>query len=213
MVNCKRWLEGIRSANFLKFVVVTMVAIWIAPAGYGQYALKAPAGWTGETITLPPGFAADMSFRGVEHIRFAPGMFKPQAPDFFSYAFVFELKQKGRPDQKTIETEFLKYYRGLSKAVAGARLPDLDTSEFACQLKQLSQTGDDKSDSYRGTISWLEPFQTLKNQTLHLEITVWSTPQNSLLFACVSPQSLKTPVWTELRKIRSGYRAAATAAD
>ena len=41
------------------------------------FKLAAPEGWSGETISLPPGFAPDMALKGAEHIRFAPGMMKP----------------------------------------------------------------------------------------------------------------------------------------
>ena len=41
-------------------------------------------------IDLPPkDFAPDMKWKGKEEIRFAPGMFKPNAPDFFSHRFCF----------------------------------------------------------------------------------------------------------------------------
>ena len=60
----------------------------------GSAKLAAPAGWGGETIQLPPGFAPDMKLKGSEHIRFAPGMMKPDSDSFFCYAFVFELRPK-----------------------------------------------------------------------------------------------------------------------
>jgi hypothetical protein len=47
--------------------------------------------WKGERLELPPGFAPDLGWTGVEHIRFAPGMFDPEASDFFSYAIAFLL--------------------------------------------------------------------------------------------------------------------------
>ena len=37
--------------------------------------LNAPNGWRGERIALPPAFAPKMKFKGVEQVRFAPGMF------------------------------------------------------------------------------------------------------------------------------------------
>lgn len=35
-----------------------------------------------------------MKLRGVEEIRFAPGMFQAQADSFFSYAFVFSVTKE-----------------------------------------------------------------------------------------------------------------------
>ncbi|MBU62044.1 MAG: hypothetical protein CMI26_06040, partial [Opitutae bacterium] len=48
--------------------------------------------WFGERIKLPPGFSPTMDWKGIEEIRFAPGMFKADQPDFFSYALVFSLE-------------------------------------------------------------------------------------------------------------------------
>ena len=157
------------------------------------------------TFQLPPGFARDMAFKGVEHIRFAPGMFKPTAPDFFSYAFVFELKNPEQPDQKTLQREFLTYYRGLCSAVGGKRIPDLDVSKFTCVLKPAQNPNNDDK-TFNGTLSWIEPFQTLRPQTLHLEITTWSDEKNSFVFASVSPQKRDAEIWTQLRKIQQGLR-------
>src|SRR5438552_2880670 len=69
--------------------------------------LAAPDGWGGETIELPPGFAPDMKLKGSEHIRFAPGMMKPESDSFFSYAFVFELQPKAGLTEAVLKDEFL----------------------------------------------------------------------------------------------------------
>ena len=81
--------------------------------------LEAPEGWKGETSSRPPGFAPGMKLQGLEKIRFAPGMFKPESESFFSYAFVFRLGPKQDLSLKTVESEILVYYRGLAKAVGG----------------------------------------------------------------------------------------------
>ena len=45
--------------------------------------LDAPKGWRGEAIQLPPSFAPKMTWKGLEEVRFAPGMFDPKKDDFF----------------------------------------------------------------------------------------------------------------------------------
>ena len=52
-----------------------------------------------------------MKWKGQEEIRFAPGMFKPDAADFFSYALLFWLPDGEEIDPKTMEAELLTYYR------------------------------------------------------------------------------------------------------
>ena len=93
--------------------------------------LAAPEGWSGETISLPPGFAPDMKLKGAEHIRFAPGMMKPASDSFFSYAFVFELQSKPDLTDAVVKEEFLKYYRGLCMKVLDGKPPGQHPVESA----------------------------------------------------------------------------------
>lgn len=175
--------------------------------------LAAPAGWGGETITLPPGFAPDMKLKGFEHIRFAPGMMKPESDSFFSYAFVFELEPKPELTEELIKEEFLKYYGGLCKAVLNGAIPDLDPSKFAIHLERAKDdarvTSDEKNartfQEYTGTLNWIEPFASKKPQMLNLEIQTWTSTEKNYIFVCVSPQVRDAKIWKQLRKIREDY--------
>ncbi len=51
--------------------------------------------WRGERIELPPRFAPTMTLKGIEEIRFAPGMFKAESDWFFSYVFVSPCRRTG----------------------------------------------------------------------------------------------------------------------
>lgn len=171
--------------------------------------LVAPDGWGGETIKLPPGFAPDMKLKGSEHIRFAPGMMKPDSASFFSYAFVFELEPKPVLTEAVVKEEFLKYYRGLCKAVLNGKLPDVDPSDFKLELKQTKSASDeqaaDKLTRYTGKLDWVEPFATKKPQKLNLEIQTWARDDRNYIFACVSPQPRDNEIWKKLHTIRDDY--------
>jgi len=175
--------------------------------------LVAPDGWSGETIALPPGFAPDLTLKGVEKIRFAPGMMKPASDSFFSYAFAFELQSKPALTEPVVKEEFLKYYRGLCKAVLNGKLPEIDPSEFTLELKRVKSDTENSSDEkavdaptrYTGTLDWVEPFATKKPQKLELEIWTWSRNDRNFIFTCVSPQSRDSAIWKQLRAIREDY--------
>ncbi|MBP89325.1 MAG: hypothetical protein CMJ64_21865 [Planctomycetaceae bacterium] len=179
----------------------------------GSFKLSAPAGWGGETIKLPPGFAPDMKLKGSEHIRFAPGMMKPASDSFFSYAFAFELQPKPVLTEAVVKDEFLKYYRGLCKAVLNGKLPDVDPSDFTLELQRMKPDEKTSSDEkavdaptrYAGTLDWVEPFATKKPQKLNLEIRTWARNARNYIFACVSPQARDTAIWKELHTIRDDY--------
>ena len=196
------------------FVVsLLMFGTLLAADEPNTFKLAAPKDWSGETIALPPGFATDMKLKGHEHIRFAPGMMKSESDTFFSYAFVFELSPKPELTEAVVKDEFLKYYRGLCKAVLNGKRPEVDPSDFTLELERMKP--DSKSASvekstdtpahYTGKLDWVEPFATKKRQTLNLEIQIWTKNEHNYIFACVSPQPVDTAIWKQLHTIRDDY--------
>ena len=176
----------------------------------GSFALTAPKGWGGETISLPPGFAPDMKLKGVEHIRFAPGMMRPDSGSFFCYAFAFELGSKPKLTKAVVRDEFLSYYRGLCAAVLGGEVPEVDPAKFTLKLQPIESAATASDDEktairYQGALEWVEPFATKKPQKLHLEIRTWTRKGHNYLFACVSPQEKDAEIWKQLHSIRDGY--------
>ncbi len=174
------------------------------------YQLPTPPGWRKETFTLPPPFAPDMKWKGHEELRFAPGMFKANAPDFFCYAFLFRLSDDTPIDAKTLERQLLAYYRGLASAVSKSRKREVDTKSFSLTIGVVSQQPDKRPSgeavsSYLGVLNWIEPFTTGKPQALHLEIQSWlSGTRHRCIFVCASPRPQTAPVWKTLRDIRAG---------
>lgn len=174
--------------------------------------IKVPAGWKGEQITLPPSFAREMKFKGIEEARFSPGMFQEKSNTFFSYFFVFEIDPGTELTQKNIEGELLTYYQGLSSTIYKSRKKEIDTSGFTCKLTKATPVDPLKIyppglTEYVATVNWTEPFVTQKPQTLNLIIQTWTdkTTGNGYLFACVSPQDMKARIWQTMRNIRDTF--------
>jgi hypothetical protein len=193
-----------------------LCALLIAPA-VGQpvkeppYRVPAPKDWGKETIPLPPQFAPDMKWKGSEELRFAPGMFKADAPDFFSYALLFWLPDDQKIDAKTVEQELLAYYRGLAKAVLADKKKDVDVSGFTLTVKDAKdkpgkRPGGEEVTGYVAELKWTEPFATAKPQTLRMEVHVWHSAKHKhhCVFICASPQRETADVWKALREIRAG---------
>jgi hypothetical protein len=76
-----------------------------------------PAGWKSETIPFPLGFAPGLAHRGVEELRFPPGMFDRTAPDYWSYAFVWRTDDAAMLAAPILAAELTAYFRGLIAAV------------------------------------------------------------------------------------------------
>ena len=173
-------------------------------------------GWFGESITLPPRFAPDMSWKGIEEIRFAPGMFKPDQPDFFSYALVFSLEPETDLSPKAIRRQVLLYYQGLSARVSAGKGRKVDVSRFSIDLKPaVDQSGTAPKQArdpaaYLATLHWVEPFATAKPQDLHLEIHAWKDKarKRTYIFFCASPQAPDAPIRKKLREIRAAFKIA-----
>jgi hypothetical protein len=87
-----------------------------------------PAGWKSETIPFPLEFAPSLAHKGVEELRFAPGMFDPAAPGYWSYAFIWRVENEAKLDAKQLGDELTAYFRGLIAAVDKALAADKVTA-------------------------------------------------------------------------------------
>ncbi|MHA4893016.1 hypothetical protein, partial [Enterococcus faecium] len=81
---------------------------WEAP-----YTLNFPKGWDIERFLIPIAFAPEISYKGVEDIRFTPGWGKVQTDEYWTYAFLWYLDGKVKTNEKIIEDNLKAYYTGL----------------------------------------------------------------------------------------------------
>ncbi len=167
--------------------------------------------WKGEVIALPASFAPEMKLKGIEEIRFAPGMFESGSASFFTYVFVFSVSGEQKLTGEVIRDEMLAYYRGLAKSVLAGKDVEADTAKFAFEIKKAEAAKDapEAFTRYSGKLGWIEPFVTAKPQVLHFELQAWSDPKTTrnYLFVCASPRipSAADPTWKELRDIRRTF--------
>lgn len=178
------------------------------------YSLPTPEGWATERMTFPLGFAKDLDHKGVEDVRFAPGMFKPDAPDYFSYAFLMWLEGTVSFEPAALEKDLLTYYKGLCAAVSRSRKLELDLSKISVKVVRQEKKGrlaGGEADVSHAQIDWFDPFTTGKPLTLHLEIWTRSAEEGkrSCLLALASPKEKSAPIWGALRKIQEGFTLAA----
>ena len=174
--------------------------------------------WKGERIELPPSFAPKMTLKGIEEIRFAPGMFKAESDGFFSYVFVFSVSKEQSFSAEVIQREMLVYYQGLAESVLRGKGTDVDTGKFTFTMEQTEPARETPAKivptipvtQYAGELSWVEPFVTRQAQLLHFELQTWSDPttQRNYLIVCASPKArgaVEEAIWKELRRIRRDF--------
>ena len=162
--------------------------------------INVPKGWRGERIQLPPAFARDLTIKGVEEIRFAPGMFNPEAKDFFSYVIVFRLEDQPDLAVEMIQRELLAYYAGLAKSVSQGVIK---TDGFSVDVVPEKSLEGKVNRDYLVTLKWVEPFATKQFQTLRIETRIWPGEKSrTWAFMSVSPNDTNDPIWKTMRSVR-----------
>lgn len=197
---------------------ILLLCLTFAPFAAAQeakpFTLPTPPGWKTETIALPPGFAKDMEWKGTEDIRFAPGMFDDKADSFFSYVILFWLPDQQDVSDKTLQREFLRYYRGLATAVGKGKNLAIKAEDFTATFeivkgKKTERDGQPVTE-FTGKMKWVEPFATGKEQTLLLDVQSWycAKAKHQVVLICVSPRGRDADIWAKMLEIRDGFRCA-----
>ena len=175
-----------------------------------SFAWPAPEGWQHETIPFPLEFAPDLPYQGVEELRFAPGMFKPDQDGYWSYAFVWWLEGRPALDATKLNADLKSYFAGLCTSVAKDKGQTIDSSKFSAAMRVVNSSPrklGHKVASFTGIVESYDPFATGKPIVLNVEAWVWDCDRSGkravLVLASPSPQS--AAIWTSLRKRRDEF--------
>lgn len=167
--------------------------------------LKEPANWEFERFPLPPSFATSIPFKGVEELRFAPGMFKKDSADYFSYAFVAQLDSTTNISRREINNYLLSYFKGLCSSVAAEKKLTIDTSKIT--VWEERRKGTDNERIYDAELNIFGVFTDAAPVTLHAEVNVLTNiaAKKTYLIFIASPQPKSNSIWKELYKIQKGF--------
>lgn len=165
--------------------------------------LKSPASWQFERFSLPPGFSSNFPYKGVEELRFSPGMFTKGGSDYFSYAFVARLDSTALFTQDDLRNYLLVYYKGLCENTAKQRKLSIDTSQIMVTIEENKF----ESSAYNALIKLFGVFADGAPVTLNAEITVLndSKANRTFLVFVASPQEKTREIWRQLHEIRLGF--------
>lgn len=162
--------------------------------------LKEPLNWRLETMVVPPGFARDVKLKGIEEIRFAPGMFDNTADDYFTCIIAITLDDPSPLAAADLQDFLERYYGGLSRAV-GARKGF--TTDPARMKAVISPATPDETDRFLAEVGFFDPFTDGRHITLHVEASQQPVPSENKtgLLLLVSPSAKDSDIWTNLRQI------------
>jgi hypothetical protein len=193
-VDCIQWIK--KSLNIFN------------PQTYSpNYLLPVPKGWQKEQFALPPDFAKQLSFKGVEDLRFFPGWGDPNSEEHWSYAFLWSLEGKPDIDEHFLQDNLKILYSGLvGRNIVPRKIPreKLFPVEINIQNVKIS-AGDSKT--FAGTVHMLN-YITQTPMTLNLRIHVKDCPDkmHRILLFEVSPKSADHPNWQKLDLLNSEFQ-------
>ena len=167
-------------------------------------------GWKSETIPFPLEFAKDLPYKGVEELRFSPGMFKSDADSFWSYAFVWWLDGHPPLDAHELQDDLQRYFAGLSTEVGKEKGFTFDPKHFQASLKAEGSTPAKHGHAihaYTGTVKTYDAFVTGKPIVLNVEVWVWDCNAAGKRAALVlaSPKDHDAPIWKSLETRRDEF--------
>ncbi len=187
-------------------ILIFTVSLSLAYSQDKPQLLKEPATWAFERFALPPVFAPNIRFRGVEELRFSPGMFKKDSTDYFTYAFVAQLDSTISISQNGIRNYLLNYFTGLCRSTANDRKLGIDTSKITVFVEK--KKGLPRSEIiYNALLNIFGVFADGAPVKLNMEVKVLMNiaAKKTYLICIASPQQKTDYVWKELYEIQKDF--------
>ena len=166
------------------------------------YLLPVPDKWSVERFSMPPDFARDIPYRGIEDVRFAPGWGDVKTGDYWAYAFLWRTEGNTEVSTAILEKSLKSYYAGLiARNITPRKIPDSKIVPTVVSI-QIIKTFSGDLETYAGTISMLD-YMEQKPMVLHVLIHKKNCPDknHSFLFFEISPKPATDPIWQKLNTL------------
>jgi hypothetical protein len=188
-VDCIHWIK--RSLDIFDHNT------WIPP-----YILATPEGWGIERFSLPPDFAPQLTYKGVEDIRFTPGWGNVKSEEHWSYCFLWWLDGSPKIDAAGLQANLKDYYDGLVVRNTPAGTKPVAT---AVTVKKINTSAGDV-ETFNGTINMLD-YHARQPMTLTcvIHVKTCSSDKHTAIFFELSPQSLTHPVWKKMNQLSDSF--------
>ncbi len=192
-VECIQWVKT--SLNIFD------VHTWIPP-----YNLFVPDGWNVERFSLPPDFASQIKYTGVEEVRFAPGWGEIKSEEHWSYSFLWWLDGTPKIDAVILQSSLKAYYSGLvERNITRRNIPANKIVPTIATMKKIKTASDDL-ETYNGTISMLdyhaqEPI--ILNCMIHVK-DIKASNHKAIYFE-ISPKPFSHTVWKKMNEIGDSF--------
>lgn len=162
-----------------------------SPPNPGPVAPFSAESWRVEDIELPPVFAPGLP-PGREKVRFAPGMFDVDAPDYWSYTFVLRVEEQGYEAARLTDF-FEQYYDGLLLGIADTRKLDVPPDPATVRMESSGRR------RFAGTVDLVDAFTDGRQIRVNLRVHVVEEDDGTTTMRVrASPQPDGHAVWDPL---------------
>jgi CubicO group peptidase (beta-lactamase class C family) len=163
------------------------------------FLLKTDETWTSEIFTFPLNFAPNLQFEGIEEAHFPKGWRNINSPEFWSYAFAWNINLTRRLSENELENYLQIYFDGLTKVVNKEK--DLVLPDAASKMYKMEKVGD--VSRFSGTIKIHDAFVTKKIMTLNVlvENHYCEQKKKSIILFKFSPKEFGNEIWRVLEKV------------
>lgn len=192
-VECIHWIK--RSLDIFD------ANTWVPP-----YNLIIPDGFTAEHFSLPPDFAPQLIYKGIEDIRFAPGWEDIKSDEHWTYSFLWWLEGSPKIDAGILQVNLKAYYDGLvSRNITGRNIPANKIVPTNASVKKVNIALGDVQ-TFNATISMLD-YHTQQPMTLNCLIHVreCKTQKHTAIYFELSPKPFIHPVWKKMNQIGNNF--------
>lgn len=192
--DCIQWIK--------RSLLIFDAANWTPP-----YRLAIPKGWNTEHFALPPDFAPQLTYKGVEDLRFAPGWGDSSSLSYWSYAYMWWLDGMAATNAAALQETLTAYYSGLvGRNIKSRQIPDDKIVPTQVRVKKIKTATGDK-ETYSGSIRMLD-YMALRPVVLHLAIHVkdCNAQGHTAIFFEVSPKPVSDGIWQQLDSIGSTFQ-------
>jgi hypothetical protein len=171
------------------------------------FVYNAPSAWSHETIIFPMDFAPEISYKGFEELRFAPGWGDPNSSDKWAYTILWWLDGVYNFNEKTLQQNLESYYTGLTKRRAIAEKLDMNAWTPAKSQVQKIKTSKGDRETFTATTAIFDSQVTKKPGTLYFKIHVKDCPDKTktILLIEVAENVFTAAAWQQLDKINDEF--------
>jgi hypothetical protein len=193
-VDCVAWIK--------RTLDIFDATTWVPP-----YLLDVPKGWNIERFLLPADFAPQMTFKGVEELRFPPGWGDSTSTQYWSYAYLWWLNGAPEITAFNLQRNLEALYTGLvARNVTSRKIPSAKQVPTIVTIKQI-KTAPGDVETFEGQTHMLD-YMTEKPIVLNLLVHQKDCRKQDRtpVFVEVSPKATNHPLWKQMEGLSQTFK-------